>query len=259
MNKAIHVKRVLPEAVEEVVMIRVVVDKLVFSLHHHRSSPRLLGMFSAAVLFALGAGGGQAYAFSWFWEKVPAGMNDGSRFRALEVVSAAYSGTSDRERSTVRVRSVLERWQPEIEVAARNARISEALIAAVIVVESGGNPRAVSPAGAMGLGQLMPGTARRYGVRDPFDPQANLVGSAMYLSDLVEMFRNDIVLALAAYNAGENAVLRHAGVPPYEETRAYVPKVLSAFNIAGNFCATPPRTARRQCQLPQRFSELARN
>ncbi|MBK0398739.1 lytic transglycosylase domain-containing protein [Limibaculum sp. M0105] len=222
----------------------------------HRRLGLVLG---AGLLAALGVGAGQANAFSWFWEKVPAGINEGSRYRALEVVSAAYPGKKDRGRAENRVRIVLERWRPEIEAAAREARISEALIAAVVVVESGGNPHAVSPAGAMGLGQLMPGTARRYGVKDPFDPKANLMGSARYLSDLVDMFRNDIVLALAAYNAGEHAVERHSGVPPYAETRAYVPKVLTAFDVAGQFCATPPRSARRQCQLPDQLAQLAAN
>ena len=95
----------------------------------------------------------------------------------------------------------------------------------------------------------MPGTARRYGVRNIFDPAQNVRGSAAYLSDLIRMFKGDLVLALAAYNAGEHAVIRHKGVPPYRETRAYVPKVLAAFQLAGTFCATPPRAARRRCQF----------
>jgi soluble lytic murein transglycosylase-like protein len=148
---------------------------------------------------------------------------------------------------------VLTRWRPEIEAAARKARISEALIAAVVMVESGGNPNAKSPAGALGLGQLMPATARRYGVRNAFNPAENLRGSAAYLSDLMKMFRGDLVLALAAYNSGENTVLRYQGVPPYAETRAYVPRVLAAFDSAGRFCASPPRSARRQCRLGSRL------
>jgi soluble lytic murein transglycosylase-like protein len=145
---------------------------------------------------------------------------------------------------------VLTRWRPEIEAAARAAGINEALIAALVIVESGGNPLARSPAGALGLGQLMPATARRYGVRDPFDPAENLRGAAIYLSDLINMFRGDLVLALAAYNSGAGAVLKHRGVPPYAETRKYVPKVLAAFETAGDFCASHPRAARRKCRLP---------
>ncbi|MEM7522390.1 MAG: lytic transglycosylase domain-containing protein [Pseudomonadota bacterium] len=144
---------------------------------------------------------------------------------------------------------IVDRWRVDIEKAARRARISEALLIAVIMVESGGNSRAVSPAGASGLAQLMPGTARRYGVRNIFDPTQNLRGGADYLSDLLNMFENDMVLALAAYNSGENAVARHGGVPPYAETRAYVPRVLSAFLTASNLCRQPPRNARRRCSL----------
>jgi soluble lytic murein transglycosylase-like protein len=148
---------------------------------------------------------------------------------------------------------VLTRWRAEIEAAARAAGINEALITAVVIVESGGDPNARSPAGALGLGQLMPGTARRYGVRDAFDPAENLRGSAIYLSDLIDMFRGDLVLALAAYNSGAGAVLRHRGVPPYAETREYVPKVLAAFETAAGFCASHPRAARRKCRLPRRL------
>ena len=92
-------------------------------------------------------------------------------------------------------------------------------------------------------------TALRYGVRDALDPGENLKGSATYLSDLINMFGGDLVLALAAYNSGEQAVVRYRGVPPFSETRAYVPKVLAAFETAGDFCATHPRAARRKCRL----------
>jgi soluble lytic murein transglycosylase-like protein len=102
-----------------------------------------------------------------------------------------------------------------------------ALILAVIEVESAFQARAVSRAGAIGPMQLMPGTARRYGV-DPWDPQANVDGGARYLRDLVRMFGGDVRLALAAYNAGESNVVK-AGyrVPAFEETRRYVPSVLA--------------------------------
>ena len=98
---------------------------------------------------------------------------------------------------------------------------------------------------------MLPATARRYGVRNVFNPAENLMGAAAYLSDLVDFFRGDLVLALAAYNAGEEAVARYKGVPPFAETRAYVPKVLAAFQTVGKFCSTPPRAARRHCRLPQ--------
>ncbi len=113
------------------------------------------------------------------------------------------------------------------EVAARHG-LPAALLKGVVAVESGFNPRAVSPAGAIGLMQLMPATARALGVNDPFDPAANLDGGARYLKQMLDRFQGDIRLALAAYNAGPGAVEHYRGVPPYRETRAYIDKVLTA-------------------------------
>jgi soluble lytic murein transglycosylase-like protein len=119
----------------------------------------------------------------------------------------------------------------QIERAAGEAGIDAALVHAVITAESGYNPAAVSRAGAQGLMQLMPATARRYAVRDAFDPGQNIRGGTLYLRDLLDMFDNDIELAVAAYNAGENAVIRHGRrIPPYRETQAYVPKVMNLYN-----------------------------
>jgi hypothetical protein len=105
-------------------------------------------------------------------------------------------------------------------------KIDPALIKAVMHVESGFNPHAVSDKGAQGLMQLMPETAQRYGAVDLFDPAQNVRAGALYLKDLQKMFKNNMRLVLAAYNAGENAVLRYNGVPPYDETRDYVRKVM---------------------------------
>jgi len=113
-----------------------------------------------------------------------------------------------------------------IESAASAAALEPALLRAVIVVESGFNARALSKRGAAGLMQLMPETARRYGARDRFDPQQNIHAGARYLKALIRRYDNDIQLALAAYNAGEDAVDRCGPcIPPYRETQAYVPKV----------------------------------
>lgn len=118
------------------------------------------------------------------------------------------------------------RFAPHIDRIARKHRLDPDLIHAVISVESGFNPRAVSHAGAMGLMQLMPATARRYGVDDPYDPIANISGGVRHLRFLLDKFRN-ISLALAAYNAGANAVMRHRrSIPPYLETRMYVVRVI---------------------------------
>ena len=97
--------------------------------------------------------------------------------------------------------------------------------------------------------QLMPATARRFGVRDPLDPAQNIAGGARYLSFLLDMFDQDAVLALAAYNAGEGAVTRHGGVPPYPETRNYVARTLAGFEILRARCAQPPATARAPCEF----------
>lgn len=188
-------------------------------------------------------------ASSWFWNRVPAAMEDGSRARAMHIVANARGHLQGFTGAKAQARRVLTRWRAEIKTAARKSGINEALIVALVIVESGGDPNARSPKGALGLGQLMPGTARQYGVRDAFDPAENLRGSATYLSDLINMFRGDLVLALAAYNSGAQTVIKYRGVPPYAETRSYVPKVLAAFEMAGDFCASHPRAARRTCRL----------
>ena len=114
-----------------------------------------------------------------------------------------------------------------IEEAARDAEVSPALLRAVIAVESAFDPGAVSPKGAQGLMQLRPATAKRYGVHRPLDPRDNLRGGASYIRDLLKRYGNDLELALAAYNAGEEAVDRHGRtIPPFPETQAYVPAVL---------------------------------
>jgi soluble lytic murein transglycosylase-like protein len=124
------------------------------------------------------------------------------------------------------------RYASLIAETARRHRLSPALLHAVITVESGYNPSARSRKGASGLMQLMPSTARRYAVTDIWDPRQNLAGGARYLSDLLGMFNNDLGLALAAYNAGEGAVIQHGNrIPPYPETRQYVPKVLQHYRL----------------------------
>jgi len=115
------------------------------------------------------------------------------------------------------------------EAAARRHGLDPALVLAVVHVESGFRPDAVSPKGARGLMQLMPGTATRLGVEDSFDPEQNLDGGTRHLGDLIARYGGDVKRALAAYNAGEGAVERHRGVPPYGETRAYVRSVLRRY------------------------------
>lgn len=122
------------------------------------------------------------------------------------------------------------RYERYIEAAAKASDVEPALIHAVISAESGYNAAARSRRGAIGLMQLMPETAARYSVRNPLDPAENIHGGARYLRDLLAMFNNDLRLAIAAYNAGEQAVIRYGNrIPPYAETVAYVPKVLSYY------------------------------
>ncbi|HEX6850723.1 MAG TPA: lytic transglycosylase domain-containing protein [Candidatus Polarisedimenticolaceae bacterium] len=113
-----------------------------------------------------------------------------------------------------------------IAASADRHGLDRALLAAVAKVESNFDPFALSPKGACGMLQLIPATARRFGVRNVFDPTQNIEGGARYLRWLLDRFSGDVELALAGYNAGEGAVDRHGGVPPYRETRRYVVKVL---------------------------------
>lgn len=103
-------------------------------------------------------------------------------------------------------------------------------INSVIHAESGFNPRAVSPKGAQGLMQLMPGTASKLGVSNAFDPRSNVEGGTRYLSELLQRYNYDVIKALAAYNAGPQRVQQYGGVPPYSETRAYVARIVRDYN-----------------------------
>jgi soluble lytic murein transglycosylase-like protein len=124
------------------------------------------------------------------------------------------------------------RFDNEIKVAANMSNVDPALIHAVISTESGYNPFARSNKGALGLMQLTSGTASRYGVTNRADPLQNILAGALYLHDLLAMFHNDVRLALAAYNAGENSVIRYGNrVPPFPETAAYVPRVLQYYKM----------------------------
>jgi soluble lytic murein transglycosylase-like protein len=123
------------------------------------------------------------------------------------------------------------RYDHHIRGAAALYQIPEELVRAVIKVESDFDPRAVSPANAHGLMQLIPGTAERMLVRNIHDPRQNIYGGVRYLRVLANMFNGDLQMTIAGYNAGENAVIRHRGIPPYAETQAYVVKVLTYYRL----------------------------
>jgi soluble lytic murein transglycosylase-like protein len=140
---------------------------------------------------------------------------------AVAARKATSGGTSGLVRKTG--------YDQVVDDVSRTYGLESALLHAVISVESRYNPKAVSKKGAAGLMQLMPQTAKRYGVADAFDPAQNLDGGAHYLRDLLRKF-NNISLALAAYNAGEHAVAKHGNrIPPYRETMDYVPRVLDFY------------------------------
>lgn len=119
----------------------------------------------------------------------------------------------------------LDAFRDEVRDAVARTGIDEALVRAVIHAESWFEPEAVSHAGAEGLMQLMPATQQRFGVENPFDPSTNIAAGAAFLAELLERYEGDWELALAAYNAGESAVDRHGGVPPYAETREYLRRI----------------------------------
>ncbi len=118
-----------------------------------------------------------------------------------------------------------------IQRSASRHQVDPDLVRAIIRVESNYNPYAVSSRGAQGLMQLIPATARRFGVRDVFDPSANLEGGIRYLKHLINRYNGDLELVLAAYNAGENAVSRHNGVPPFRETQNYLRKISQIYPL----------------------------
>lgn len=154
--------------------------------------------------------------------------SSGPASAAARTAAAAAAGERAGRHAASRAAT---RYDAAIDQVARAYALEAALLRAVVSVESAFDPRAVSDKGAGGLMQLMPATARRYGVTDPFDPEQNLHGGARYLRDLLGQFGGDLKLALAAYNAGELNVIRHGhSVPPFRETRDYVPKVLDLYH-----------------------------
>jgi soluble lytic murein transglycosylase-like protein len=155
---------------------------------------------------------------------------DNNRYRLL--VLSPHDRTESGDRYDSMLLAKAGRYDSIIENAAQSASVEPNLLRAVIVVESGFNSRAVSKRGAVGLMQLMPATASRFGVSNPYDPRQNIHAGAQYLKFLINRFGQNVRLALAAYNAGEEAVERNGGqIPPFTETMAYVPRVLRIYQM----------------------------
>jgi soluble lytic murein transglycosylase-like protein len=155
---------------------------------------------------------------------------DSNRYKLL--VMSPQDMTRSGERYDPALLARATQYDSIIETAAVSSAVEANLLRAVIVVESGFNSRAVSKRGAVGLMQLMPATASRFGVSNPYDPKQNVRAGARYLKFLIDRFGQNIRLALAAYNAGEDAVDRNGGqIPPFTETMAYVPRVLKIYQM----------------------------
>lgn len=193
-------------------------------------------------------GGGD---FGWFWtEAMPTAASDRDgvapglvrfiddrRSRGLPVWGHVRTGED-----------IYMRFREAIDRASAETGVSQAVIAAVIAIESAGVATATSPKGAMGLMQLMPATAERFGVSQAYDPFDNISGGARYLAELIKLHKGDFVLVLASYNAGEGAVDKHNGVPPYDETRDYVAKFFSVYAAAKSFCKNSPDDPAVNCE-----------
>lgn len=186
----------------------------------------------------------------WFWAAVSPRMEDSGPGRLLQGLAALEEAPAATRLDGPPLQSLSDIARSHGRDILRETvgkQVSPALVLAVISVESGGRAGAESGAGAQGLMQLIPATAERFGVSDSFDTAQNIRGGVAYLDWLMGEFDGDPILALAGYNAGEGAVRTHAGVPPYAETRAYVPKVLAAWKVARGLCQTPPELMTDGC------------
>nr|WP_233493382.1 lytic transglycosylase domain-containing protein [Ruegeria atlantica] len=185
-------------------------------------------------------------SYKAFWERVSPSLNEAGSGRLHDAMNALAAINVAAPRLQT-LQNIAQQRRVDILRSTVGTNVSPALVLAVISVESAGRTDAVSSAGAQGLMQLMPATAKRFGVQDSTQPSQNIAGGVKYLNWLMEEFGNDPILVLAGYNAGEGAVRKHEGVPPYAETRDYVPKVLAAFQVARALCSTPPQLITDGC------------
>ncbi|MDF1856218.1 MAG: lytic transglycosylase domain-containing protein [Pseudooceanicola sp.] len=196
---------------------------------------------------AVGAAPGQ---LAWFWEAISPDLTASGPGRlepALRRIAAPPSGAGVPAPRLGTLMQIARAHQADILLTTAGTNVSPALVLAVIAVESAGRVDAVSGAGAAGLMQLMPATAERFGVADRSNAADNIKGGVAFLDMLMTRFGGDPILVLAGYNAGENSIKTHSGVPPYAETRDYVPKVLAAFEVARNLCRTRPQLISDGC------------
>ena len=212
--------------------------------HLRNSNPPALDPIATRVTPApdIGAERPDTGGTAWFWDAIsPSFPPDPGRFWAAQDLLSSASAVADISVPRLNtLQQIVAEHGTAILGASIATEVSPALILAVMAVESAGRADAQSHAGAQGLMQLIPATAERFGVADPFDPAQNIAGGAAYLNWLLKEFDGDPLLALAGYNAGEGAVRTAGGVPNFSETRDYVPKVLAAWMMARGLCRTPP-------------------
>lgn len=204
----------------------------------------------AGTAVAGGTAAPQLSGLEWFWQAVSPALDKSGPGRLAEATRAFAAAPAGKGVATPRLQTLQE-------IAAAHGRdilretvgteVSPALVLALIAIESAGKTDAESSAGAQGLMQLMPATAERFGVTDRNDPAQNIKGGVAYLAWLMQHFDQDPIMVLAGYNAGEGSLKKYAGVPPYPETRDYVPKVLAAFQVARGLCLTPPELMSDGC------------
>lgn len=186
----------------------------------------------------------------WYWMGVSPKLSDSGPGRLRDAViylDKAPAGKAVPKPRLQQLQNIAKAHGTEILKATIGTDVSPALVLALIGIESAGKPAVVSGAGAVGLMQLMPDTAKRFGVEDSSVATQNIKGGVAYLDWLMKEFDRDPVMVLASYNAGEGAVKKHEGVPPFAETRAYVPKVLAAWTVARGLCLTPPELVTDGC------------
>lgn len=189
-------------------------------------------------------------AYPWFWDSVSTDLSAQSPGRlepSLAVLRQAPDGQAAPAPRLDLLQQIAQTHGTDMLISTVGTQVSPALVLAVISVESAGRADAVSGAGAQGLMQLMPATAARFDVADSLNAMQNIRGGVAYLDWLMTKFDRDPILVLAAYNAGEGSIRDHSGVPPYAETRAYVPKVLAAWQVTKAMCITPPELLSDGC------------
>lgn len=192
----------------------------------------------------------QLTGLEWFWLAISPDLDQTSPGRLEAAQNAIANAPDGKSVPTPRLQTlqdIARNHGQDILRATVGTDVSPALVLALISVESAGRPDAESTAGAQGLMQLMPATAERFGVTDRLEPTENIKAGVAYLSWLMGHFDRDPILVLAGYNAGEGSIRDNDGVPPFPETRAYVPKVLAAWSVAKGLCQTPPELMTDGC------------